>query len=221
MDIKKRNNVILEPISKQKVKPILWIFLFVFFATMIVILGTYQVSVIKEVPPGFMTTDPLQTAEFPWYTGFLSNLGVILWSISIGCAFSSAIILPNNRQVAHFLIATGTLSIVLVIDDMFRLHDSILPSILHVPEFLTFFAYGLLITIYLLSFYHIILSDVSFLLLAGALLILGVSIVYDMVSPYSSMETFIKDSLKFFGIALWLAYNFVFVVRKSKQIRSG
>jgi hypothetical protein len=165
-----------------------------------------------------MTSDPLQTAEFPWYTGFLSNLGIILWSISIGCAFSSAMILPNNRQVARFLIATGMLSILLVIDDMFRIHDSILPSLLHIPEFLTFIAYGLLIAIYLFSFYRIILSDASFLLLAGALLFLGISIVFDMVSPYSSMETFIKDGLKFIGIALWLTYNFVFVAQMSKQM---
>jgi hypothetical protein len=220
MDNKKRINVSFAPSSKRNVNQIVWILLFVFLATGIVIVGAYLVSVIKEVPPGFMTSDPLQTAKFPWYTGFLSNLGVILWSISIGCAFSSAMILPNNRQIANFLIATGTLAIVLVIDDMFRLHDSILPSLFHIPEFVSFFAYGLVIAIYLFSFYRIILLDASFLLLAGALLFLGVSIVYDMVSPYSSMETFIKDGLKFIGIALWLTYNFVFVARMSRQMQA-
>jgi hypothetical protein len=221
MDIKKRITMILAPISKQQLKHMVWISLFVFFITIIVIIAAYLVSVIKEVPPGFMTTDPLQTAEFPWYTGLLSNLGVILWSVSIGCAFSIAILLPNNRQVAHFLIATGTLSIVLVIDDMFRLHDSFFLSRLNIPEYFTFFIYGLILSIYLVSFYRVILSDISFILLTGALLFFGASIILDMFTPYSSIETFIKGSLKFIGIALWLTYNFVFVVRMSKQMKSG
>jgi hypothetical protein len=211
MDIKKQDNAILAPVTKQQVRQMLWILLLVISSTIIVIISVYLVSVIKGVPPGFMSTDPMQTAEFPWYTGFLSNLGVILWSVSIGCAFSIAILLlSNNRQVAHFLFATGTLSIVLVVDDMFRLHDSFLPSRLSVPENFTIFIYVFIIAIYLFSFYRIILSDISFLLLAGAFLAFAASIIFDMV-------TFIKDGLKFIGITLWLTYNFVFVVRMSKK----
>lgn len=221
MDIKKRRNVISAPVSKQQVIEMLRIALIVFLTGFIVIIGVYLVSVIKKVPPGFMTIDPLQTAEFPWYTGFLSNLGAILWSISIGCTFSGAILLANNRPIAHFLIATGTLSILLVIDDMFRLHDSLLLFRLHIPEYFTIFSYGLIIIIYLFSFYRVILSDISFLLLAGALLFFGASIIFYIVTLNSSVETFIKDSIKFIGIALWLTYNYVFVVRMSKQLRSG
>jgi hypothetical protein len=216
MEIKNWINLILAPISRQHVKQMLWILLFVLFATIIIIIGVYLVSVIKKVPPGFMTTDPLETAEYPWYTGFLSNLGAILWSVSIGCAFSSAFIITNNRQVAPFLIATGTISIVLVLDDMFRLHDSFFPSRLHIPEYFTIFIYSLLVVIYLFSFHRVILSDISFLIFAGALLFFGASRIFAMVTPYSSIETFIKDSLKFMGIALWLTYNFVFVVHMSK-----
>ena len=216
MESKNWFNQILESISRHQGKQMLWISLFVLFATFIVIIGVYLVSVIKKVPPGFMTTDSLQTAKFPWYTGFLSNLGVIVWSISIGCCFLGAILLSNNRQAAHFLIATGTLSIVLVMDDMFRLHDGLLPSRLHIPEFISYFAYGLVFAIYLFSFYHIILSDISFLLLAGSLLFFGASIIFGMVTPYSSVQTFIKDSLKFIGIALWVTYIFIFVVHISK-----
>ncbi len=193
----------------------------VFLTAFIVIIGVYLVSVIKKVSPDFMTTDPLQTANFPWYTGLLSNLGVILWSISLGCSFLGAILLSNDSKIGRFLIVTGIITAVLVTDDMFRLHDSFLRSRFHIPEFLSFFTYGLLIAIYLFSFYRIILSDVSFLLLAGALLFFGISIVFNMVIPYSSVEAFLKDSMKFIGIAMWLTYNFVFVVRMSKQMRSG
>jgi len=35
----------------------------------------------------------------------------------------------------------------------------------------------------------------------------------DAAIPYTSIEKFIADSIKFIGIAFWLTYNFVLVVR--------
>jgi len=221
MNIKKWRNVISDYLLKHPVIKMLVISLVVLLVGIIVVIGIYLVSVIKKVPPDFMTIDPLQTTEFPWYKGFLSNLGVILWSISIGCTFSAAILLANNRPIAHFLIATGTLSIFLVIDDMFRFHDSFLLYRLHIPEYFTILFYGLIIFIYLFSFYRTILSDISFILLVGALLFFGISIVFYIVTINSSVGTFIKDGIKFIGIAFWLMYTFIFVDHKNQQRRSG
>lgn len=209
--------VLLALISKQQLAQIGKLPFIVFLTALLIIFGVYLMSIITKVPPDFMTQDPIQTAKFPWYTGFLSNLGIMLWSVAIGCIFSCAILLPNNRQKVWFLIATGALSTVLALDDMFMLHEVFLPQKLHIPEEISFLTYGLIIAIYLFYFFRDIFSDISFLILAGALLFFGASMIMNVVVPYSSLGAFIENSIKFIGIAFWLAYNFVMGVRITKK----
>ena len=213
MDNKKRINEALARTSKQQLVQICELLFFVFLAAVLVIFGAYLLSKFAKVPPYFMTEDPLQTAKFPWYTGILSNLGVILWSVAIGCSFLGAILLSANRQKFWFLIASGALSTVLAVDDMFMLHDHVLPHRLHIPEKILYLSYGLIIVIYVFYFFRDIISDKSFVILGSALLFLGTSMVMDAAIPYTSLEKFIADSIKFIGIAFWLTYNFVLAVR--------
>jgi hypothetical protein len=203
-------------IDRKQHKLLLWISLTTLIIALACIVGVYLVGVLKNVPPGFMTEDPLQTAKFPWYTGALSNLGIILWSISIGCAFTGAILAIKKPHKFQFMIVSGVLSSILVVDDMFMLHDGFLRYSLHIPERPIFLAYGLIFVVYTLYFLRDILSDDSFLILFVALLFLGSSMVIDAVIPYSSLETFIEDGIKFIGITFWAAYFLTAAVRFNK-----
>jgi hypothetical protein len=199
--------------SKIQRLQILKVLLVVLLSSFIIIGGMYVVSIVKKVPPEFLTEDPLGTANFPWYTGALSNLGVIFWSIALGVSATGVFLFRSKTKAVNLLIGNTVLTAILDLDDMFMLHESFLKYRLHIPEFASYMFYILIILIYLAFFYRVILSDNSFLLLAGMLVFLGFSMGFDSFSFGLNIGVFLKSSMKFVSIALWMAYNFVFLIR--------
>jgi hypothetical protein len=210
---KKQRIVGFAHVSKQQLAQVWKVLLLVFLAAFLLIFSSYLMSIFVKVPLDFMAGDPLDTAHLPWYTGFLSNLSVMLWCVAIGCSFTGALIVFNHQRKTWFLLVNGFLSTVLAFDDMFMLHEGLLPYRFHIPEFISIFVYGLIITIYLFYFFQDIFSDISFLILVVALLFFGASLVLEVILVNSSVKIFMKDSCKLIGIAYWLTYNFVTAVR--------
>lgn len=217
MNIPKLQNLKTSPEPKRQVIQI-WVLQFlVLLATLAVITGVYQMSIMAEVPPSFMTTDPLHTANFPWYTGILSNLGVMMLFITVGCTLAGAVLLNNDRQKIAFLISSGVLSALLAFDDMFDVHH-ILGDKLGIPEGISYFTIGVFIISYLVCFYRKIFFDTSFSIVVIALLFFGASMVMNALGQLSSEQVFIKDSAKFAGMVFWSLYFLVRVTRmKDKQ----
>lgn len=217
MNNQKRENLRSSPGSKRQVTR-LWVLQFLaLLVTLLVIIGVYQMSTLAEVPPSFMTTDPLRTANFPWYTGLLSNLGVMVLSITVGCILSSAILLRNNRHEIAFLLASGGISALLAFDDLFDVHH-ILGDKFHIPEGISYFTIGFIIIAYLVCFYREIFFDTSFSIVVIALLFFGASMVMNAFGQLSSEKVFMKDSAKFAGMVFWSLYFFVKGIRlRDKQ----
>lgn len=171
------------------------------------VLAVYILSRFMEVPPGTLTRDPAAITGSSPYVGMLSNLGVMAWAATTAICFFAAALLAGGKRFgksALFMLASGCLSLMLTIDDAFMLHEDLLPR-LHLPEKALYLAYLFFLIGYGIYFFYRILST-DYLLLASAILFLGISVVADHIFPFSDLEAFLEDAPKFIGIVLWLAY---------------
>lgn len=193
------------------------IFIVSFYALVGVLLAALvMVHQITGIPFRMFTADPAASFNYNSFYGYISNIGILFWCSTMSVCFLSATVLnirKDQRQIIQFLVSFGSLTAVLMIDDLFMFHESIAPWYLHIPEKAMLVLYGLFALYCLVRFMPVILShDLRFLILSFAAF--GVSIVIDQVSEkiYIPGEYLFEDGAKFFGIASWFIYfvNFSF-----------
>jgi len=172
------------------------------------------------VPVEDLLRDPLAVAQLASqcchsYYGALSSLGVLLWAGTAAVCLFAGLLLFNLRGLsedARFLGAAGLFSGLLAADDLFLLHDHVLPNY-GVPDIATYSLYGLLCIGYLWSFRFVIAGQdfVAFLLACG---FLAISILVDrVIHSDAPIRIFIEDGSKLFGIGLWAAFHVTAAVR--------
>ena len=162
------------------------------------------VTVQEVVPPVFLLRDPANVADYPFYIGLLSNIGVLLWGASAAiCLFTARAI--RGRVEAAYLAAAGLLTTLLTVDDLFLLHEDALPIYLHIPERLVLGSYVVLTLVFLLRFARLILRT-DYLPLLFALGFFAVSAVVDVWFSRQSWAFWVEDGLKLLGIVSWLMY---------------
>ncbi|NRA94008.1 MAG: hypothetical protein HRU26_15245 [Psychroserpens sp.] len=159
----------------------------------------------KEIPLDFLTRDITATGDLPVYTGFLSQLGILLWAATAAvCLFTLQFI--KNKQQRTFLIWSFGITTLLGLDDAFLFHETVFPS-LGIHQKVVFLSYALITGFYLLKHYKLILK-LEFLLLFFALGCFAISLFIDNFlhesSPYISLLA--EDISKFTGILFWLAF---------------
>jgi len=154
------------------------------------------------------TTSVLRGAP---YVGFLSTVGVALWSATVAvCLLASWV---TQGESSRFLLWSGLISLLLGFDDAFQLHETLQWGGL-IPEKVTSGVYVLLLLAYLARFSrHILRTD--YLCLGAALAVFAASQSIDLshglflpIDLLSSIGRYIdlEDGLKFLGIVLWLSY---------------
>jgi hypothetical protein len=159
---------------------------------------------------GDLTRDPVITAGVPVYTGFLSQLGIFGWAAAATAAGLAAAVLRrrgDSREVAGFLGWFAFLSLLLAVDDVFMLHEAVLPWI-GIPQIVVLAAYACL-AVGLMLRYRMRILESEFSLLAVASVLFGVSVLLDVTHlPGIGFDTsvFIEDGCKFTGIVCWAAY---------------
>jgi len=89
-----------------------------------------------QIPDERLLLDPSTIANLPWYTGLISNLGILAWTVAAVCAAAGAFVasLDSRRHAVRFLTPSAMLSGVLALDDMLRLHSDLLPQTLGVSK---------------------------------------------------------------------------------------
>lgn len=87
------------------------------------------VALQREVPYDQLLLDPNSLGKVPWYTGLVSNLGVLGWTTATVTGFFGAWIAHyGQRPAAARLLARGAmLSTILLLDDLFQLHVIVQP----------------------------------------------------------------------------------------------
>jgi hypothetical protein len=158
-----------------------------------------------------ISRDPIQVLNGKPYVGILSNIGILFWCSTCAVLFYSALInrikkMPGNET--YFLIFSGFLSILMLIDDFFLMHDVIFPEYLKIDEKVFYIFYGLSVVAIFVRYYKIIL-DTDYVLLILSFVLLGLSATTDEIiamGVHINHPFIVEDSFKFLGILSWFSY---------------
>ncbi|MBL8088769.1 MAG: hypothetical protein JNJ43_00465 [Anaerolineales bacterium] len=169
--------------------------------------ATVFIARLTNNPIWKLAKDPAQVIGFEPYIGLLSNWGALLWvSAGVICLFASLAMKNQHAsfRAYRFLFASGILSFLLAVDDIFLLHDEVLPRLLDMPEFFFYLIYVIIFGSYLLYFRRDI-SKYDYLLFMAAFMLLLVSRGFFLPRVLRGYMT-TNDMLKYFGIVFWLAF---------------
>lgn len=159
------------------------------------------------VPLATLTRDPIATLDGVFYIGAISDLGVQAWgAAAVICFFAHRMLAGDARHAATrgFLMAFGLLSVMLLVDDLFLVHEDIMYGYLHVPEVVTFGTYALLGLLATFVYRRVIArTDVALFVMAIA--VFAFSVAADLF-PETPARHLIEDGSKLVGIFAWLAW---------------
>lgn len=178
-------------------------------AALLTLIGALLASRLTGVPAHWLTVDPGAISNVHPLIGALSNLGILLWAATAALCLFTFVLLQNHGTEAptrRFLLYFGLVTAVLMVDDLFMVHEELAPRYLRAEETLVVGIHGLLLLGGLVYFGRVILST-PYLYLLTALFFFGGSIAIDMVwSTWAEWPTFFEDGAKFMGIAAWMSY---------------
>lgn len=165
--------------------------------------------------------DILALVELPFYTGSMSQLGILIWSASAtSCLLAFYLLKKFNKgslNARRFLLYSGLISLFLMFDDMFLLHEEVAEQYFDIGQKKVYLIYFLIIVLFLYFNRSEILSS-DYLLLVIAFGLFGGSIFLDVLADtfsdileasnsfFAKHEVFLEDGIKFTGIASWLLY---------------
>lgn len=202
-----------------------WIFAFLLIPTLALLCA---VVLQPWVPVAYLLRDPLAVAEEATeccsvFYGLVSNLGVILWIASGTACLFTAIQVCLARQQSNalaFLIAGGLFTLWLGMDDLFLVHEDVLPTF-GVSERVTYSVYAAAGIAYLLvAWRRILAARLSLFLSAGGCL--GASMGIDaVVHDEADMRLILEDGLKFIGIVLWAGFHLASALSVAIRLATG
>jgi hypothetical protein len=185
------------------------------FATGAVLVATYLITRMADIPYRDLTRDPAATLGGPWYTGVLSTGSIVLLLVGSGIALFAASFLreSDNRSMKGLLTATALLMIVVGLDDLFMLHETIhLEFGITSAVYLAIYGFTLVAILWMWREVIVGSTDYVFIVLAGVGM--GLSIVVDVIMeqrlfqlPFSG--DLIEDPAKIVGMAFMTYYMIV------------
>ena len=113
----------------------------------------------KQVPIASLTRDPVSVMGASFYTGFFSQAGIFFWVAAAAiCLFTWRVLGKRGEgpESQSFLMCSGLLTLLLAVDDVFLIHDLVMPHF-GLPEQLAYMSYLGLILLYLIRFHRLIL----------------------------------------------------------------
>lgn len=170
----------------------------------LVVLAAARVQTAASLPALFL--DPAYLTGAPWYTGAMSNLGILVWTAGVAFATAGAWVARRVGRVSAFrFLATGAVAtLVLVLDDVFAFHAGPLRSALGGSKVIAQVA--VISPAVLWALVHTAdIRRTRSLHLVAALVALAGSVVVD-VGAAGSDRLLIEDGLKFLGILAWTQY---------------
>lgn len=170
------------------------------------------------VPMSNLIRDPAAVLNGRFYDGFVSNVGVLLWCVAAAiCLFRGCELWTRRgKDAACFLLSAGSLTAILLLDDLFMAHEQILPDVFGLPEKAVIATYPLLLCAYLfVNRRPIMRADVFILVLS--LGFFAVSTLFDVLVPYHFYNTaaglevnrgvILEEAFKFLGISAWTVFH--------------
>jgi len=145
------------------------------------------------------------------FVGVLSNIGILARCSATTVFFFTCAISQHRSHAGYsaFLLASGGLTGLLLLDDLFRVHDWIFPTVLHLRQEILYTIYLVLVVIYLIKFSRFIEYFKVTALLLVTLAFFGFSILLDVLGEGAipgQWEILLEDGAKFLGIVGWLSH---------------
>lgn len=193
------------------------------------LIGLALIAFQPFVEISILTRDPLAITKGEFYFGLLSNIGIMLWcgtaSLCIFTYFILRNVYPGLDQ--NFFLCSGLITLFLLVDDLFMLHESVFPLYLGMDEQMVNIVYLLFIG-YLLIRYRYKILRTPYLILVSSLGFFGLAVIADTKltgpSPYRHL---FEDGFKFLGILGWFYYFIqtcysclIYSVMKKKQLQN-
>ncbi len=185
-------------------------------------LFTYIFSRIIGIDIIYFLRDPLATLKAPFYTGFLSNIGIILWALTVGVCFFTCFVVESVKELKglKFIFFSGIFSSILLADDLFLLHEVVLPRHFHISQEFLFTGY-LLYLILLIAKFNKFIMKTEYIYFVLALFLFFNSLVVDFLresvrlkGSLESLGMLVEDGSKIFGVLSWL----IFYAKACKQL---
>lgn len=161
----------------------------------------------RGIPLGDFTRDPLAVLHGPAYVGALSGLGVLIaWGSAVACAAAGLLLRRAGEAAAGAaLLATGALTGLLAIDDLFALHEEAADRT-GLPEAAVFAPY-LVAGVALGWIFRDFVRASDWPVGAVAVGFVAASLVVDQADGFGGREHFFaEDSLKLLGITVWALF---------------
>jgi hypothetical protein len=182
-----------------------------YVATGALLLALAAYAALTGTPAYLWTRDPAAIHDANPFLGAASNLGILLWTAAASLAFFTAARLRGEfeaRETRAFLVWAGLLTTWLLLDDLFMLHERLLPDVVGIPQWLTVLMYGALLITLLARFREVVaVTDTRLLGLSLGSFVFSAGID-QAPGTWHTWEglVFLEDAAKLFGIVSWLAY---------------
>ena len=159
-----------------------------------------------------LTRDPVAVLEGHQLTGLVSTVGILLWTIAASICLFSHIIYKQVRYstlLARFFLSFGLFTFMLLLDDLFMLHEG--TYALHIHEMILFPIYAAFLLLSMQYFRKILFVRRSILFWISLVFFsasMGVDFLVD--APFVPLSfnsgVFVEDSFKFLGIVSWTSF---------------
>lgn len=164
--------------------------------------GLVWIGSMNGIAPSVLVRDPAAEFHFPFYAGLISYLGVAaLIATAAVTGFASRLTLDQARLLG----LVSFFSAILAFDDLFTLHEFVLPLILGVPEKVVYGVYAILFGLICLRVWALrrTFAVSGFFV---ALMFLGLSVLLDIVKSGESQIYWLEDALKIAGFGAWMIF---------------
>jgi hypothetical protein len=154
----------------------------------------------NEIELDHFTQDPAAIMDTPFYLGFFSYIGILFWCGAAMICFFAHQLLPRsqeNKRSISFLLYSGLISTLLMFDDLFLLHELVLPEYFYLPKNIVYLIYVNLIVFYLVLF-RAELMETEFIVLVIASVLIGSSQFVDLLPMPIPEDSFLEDAVKLF-----------------------
>ncbi len=192
--------------------------LLLYAATSLVLMGGLGLAFWSGLPVSDLLRDPAAVTGAHPLVGLFSNIGVLLWAATAAICFFCAALRRTGlvrRRCALFLLASGGITLVLLVDDFFLVHEQV--AAWSEPfEAALFAAYALVLLVHIAAFRRIVF-ETDYLLVFLAMSFFVASALIDVL-PGWHLSFVLEDAFKLLGIVSWLAY---FARTGFQEIKAG
>jgi hypothetical protein len=177
----------------------------VFLPAFLFILTVFVLGLSYGMPIEDLTRDPNAVSELNPFVGAISTVGLFFWSFAV--ILSVFAVTRGKHRYKNFFIHSGIITIMLLLDDAFLLHEVVFPDFFGIPQKVVYGAYFLAIAHYLYLHRNFFLKE-NPILMALALFFFALSVGFDVALKSIPHQTLYEDGFKLLGIVSWFLFFF-------------